>query len=264
MRWLILVPHICSGTIGMLSGFVAMFFRKGSRRHGLAGDVFVVSMLVLSVTGIWLALMKFQPGNILGGTITFYLVATAWMAGRPGNRSTLAFDWAALAIALTVAATEITFGLEAALGPGGQKYGYPPGPYFFLGSVALLAVTGDVRMLVRGGISGKQRVARHLWRMCFAWFIASASIFLARQQFFPAIFRKTGVLVLLSFLPLLLMFFWLIRVRFTKLSASAYLHGRESTTSARQLAKPGRFSAARMLQSEPGSAHLDWLHAKLR
>jgi hypothetical protein len=51
--------------------------------------------------------------------------------------------------------------------------------------------------------------------MCFTLFIASASIFLARQHLFPAILRKTGVLMLLSLAPLLLMIFWLIRVRFT-------------------------------------------------
>jgi hypothetical protein len=80
--------------------------------------------------------------------------------------------------------------------------------------VALIAVIGDVRMLLRHGISGTQRLARHLWRMCFALFIASASIFLARPQLFPAFFRKTGILALLSFLPLLLLVFWLLRLRF--------------------------------------------------
>ena len=69
-------------------------------------------------------------------------------------------------------------------------------------------------MLVRGGVSGTQRIARHLWRMCFALFIAAASIFLARQHLFPDLLRRTGVLVFLSVLPLLLMIFWLIRVRF--------------------------------------------------
>jgi len=52
--------------------------------------------------------------------------------------------------------------------------------------------------------------------MCFALFIASASVFLARQQLFPALLRKTGVLLLLSFLPLLLMIFWLIKIRSKK------------------------------------------------
>jgi len=52
--------------------------------------------------------------------------------------------------------------------------------------------------------------------MCFAFFVASSSLFLARQQYFPELMRRTGTLYLLSFLPLLLLVFWLIRVRFAK------------------------------------------------
>ena len=32
-----LLVHICGGTIGLLSGFAAMAFRKGSRYHGPGG-----------------------------------------------------------------------------------------------------------------------------------------------------------------------------------------------------------------------------------
>ena len=216
MRSPLLVLHIIAGTLGMLSGFLAVFLHKGSRQHGVVGNVFVISMLCLSVSGVFLAIMKAQPGNILGGTLTFYLVATAWMTARRGDGPTKTFDWGALLVALALAVIEITCGLEAATNQTGLKYGYPPSPYFFLGSVAVMATVGDIRMLLRGGISGIQRIARHLWRMCFALFVASSSIFLARQHLFPAVLRKTGVLILLSFLPLVLLIFWLVRVRFTK------------------------------------------------
>jgi len=214
MRSPLLLLHIIAGTLGMLSGFVAVFLLKGSRRHGRAGNVFVIAMLCLSASGVYLAVMKSQPGNILGGTLTFYLVATAWIAARRRDGEPGIFDWGALLVVLTVGALQVTYGLEAAFSSTGLKYGYPPWPYFFLGSVAAIAATGDVRMLVRHGISGTQRIARHLWRMCFALFIAASSIFLARQQLFPVLLQKAGVLILLSFLPLLLMIFWLVRVRF--------------------------------------------------
>jgi len=216
MRSPLLLLHILAGTLGMLSGFVAVFLRKGSRRHGAAGNVFVIAMLCLSASGVYLAIMKSQPGNILGGTLTFYLVATAWTTARRRDEEPGIFDWGALLVASAVAVFNVTWGFEAAISPTGLKHDYPPGPYFFLGSVALLAATGDVRMLVHKGISGSRRIARHLWRMCFALFIAASSIFLARQQLFPAVLRKTGMLILLSFLPLLLMIFWFIRVRFAK------------------------------------------------
>jgi hypothetical protein len=213
MRSPILFLHIISGTLGMLSGFVAVFLRKGSRRHGIVGNVFVVSMLCLSASGMFMAIMKSEPGNILGGALTFYLVATAWLTARRNNEVPGIFDWGALLAIAGIAAVELTFGVDAATSPTGQKYHYPSGPYFFMGSVALFATIGDFRMLVRNGISGTARIARHLWRMCFALFIAAASVFLARQHLFPAIFRKTGALWFLSFLPLMLMIFWLIRVR---------------------------------------------------
>lgn len=218
MRSVILPLHIIAGTLGMLSGFVAVFLRKGSRRHGLTGNVFVVSMMSLSASGVYMAIMKHQPGNILGGTLTSYLVTTAWLTARRREGRPGIFDWGALLVIFALTAVEVTLGLEAATSPTGLRYDYPPGPYFFLGSIALLATVGDVRMLVRGGIAGTQRLARHLWRMCFALFIAAGSIFLARQQMFPAILRRTGALVFLSILPLLLMIVWLFRVRF----ANAY------------------------------------------
>src|SRR5580658_7833907 len=221
MRSPLLFLHIIAGTIGVLSGFVAVFLRKGSRRHAVVGEVFVISMLALSASGAILAIVKFQPGNILGGILTFYLVATAWITARRRNGGTSIFDWAGLLVCLAIGATEVTLGLDAALSPTGMKYDYPPAPYFIFGAVALIAATGDVRMLVRGGISGTQRIARHLWRMCFALFIAASSVFLARQQLFPILLQKTGVLIFLSVLPLILMIFWLVRTLSTKRAMGA-------------------------------------------
>ena len=125
-------------------------------------------------------------------------------------------DWIALSLALGVAAFEVTFAIQAAISPTGHKYGYPPGPYIMFGTMALLAVAGDLRMLLGSGVSGIQRIARHLWRMCFAWFITSASIFLARPHLFPAIMRKSGALIFLTVLPLILLVFWMVRVKYSE------------------------------------------------
>jgi hypothetical protein len=98
----------------------------------------------------------------------------------------------------------------------------------FMGSVCLLAAAGDVRMLVRGGVLGAKRIARHLWRMCFGLFIAAGSFFLGLSNrplrllstvglgkyLSPALFSTTLYLIL-TILPLILLIFWLVRVRFT-------------------------------------------------
>jgi len=106
--------------------------------------------------------------------------------------------------------------------------GVPVGMILFMGSVMLLAAAGDVRMLVRGGVFGAKRISRHLWRMCFGLFIAAGSFFLGGanrplrllstvglgKYLSPALFNTTLYLIL-TILPLILLIFWLVRVRFT-------------------------------------------------
>lgn len=71
-------------------------------------------------------------------------------------------------------------------------------------------------MILRGGISGAPRIARHLWRMCLALFIATGSFFFGQQKVMPEFVRGTPILLALAIAPLVLMIFWLIRVRFSK------------------------------------------------
>jgi hypothetical protein len=71
-------------------------------------------------------------------------------------------------------------------------------------------------MLARGGVSGAQRIVRHLWRMSFALFFATGSFFLGQQQVFPAFIRNANVLFIPALLPLVLMMFWVVRVAFAR------------------------------------------------
>lgn len=215
MRLPILVIHICVGLLALLSGAAALSFRKGSDRHRMAGNVFFISMLSMAAAATYLAFMKDQIDNVIGGVLTFYLVSTGWATAKRRDGETSIFDWGALLFALAVGVAIVTYGLKVANGSVRPQAGVPVGMYFFLGSVALLSAAGDLRMLVRGGVFGAQRIARHLWRMCFGLFIATGSFFLGQQQVFPAFVRQSKVLFLLAVLPLILMIFWLIRVRFT-------------------------------------------------
>jgi hypothetical protein len=83
--------------------------------------------------------------------------------------------------------------------------------------VAALAAAGDLRLILRRGILGAQRITRHLWRMCFALFIAAGSFFLGQQQVFPASVRGSPFLFVPVLAILALMIFWLCRVRFTSI-----------------------------------------------
>ncbi len=208
--------HVSAGIVGILSGTAAMSFRKGSPRHALAGKIFVISMLTMAASAVYLAVLKHQNNNVGGGVLTFYLVATAWVTAKRRDGETSIFDWAALLIPLWAGIGGWINGLEAVHSPMGSKYGVPAGMHFFLGSVMLIAAAGDVRMLLRGGVFGVQRIVRHLWRMCFGLFIATGSFFLGQgSKVFPAFILKANVLLIPAILPLVLLIFWLFRVRFT-------------------------------------------------
>ena len=86
----------------------------------------------------------------------------------------------------------------------------------FFGAILLRATAGDIRMLARGGISGRQRITRHLWLMCYGLFIATGSFFLGQQQVFPAFLRGSLFLTIPALLPLPLLIYWFLRVRLSK------------------------------------------------
>jgi hypothetical protein len=224
----ILVIHICAGTLGLLSGTAALSFRKGSPRHVLAGKVFVASMLTMSVGAVYLGIVKHQPNNVGGGILTFYLILTAWLTARRGDRQTSRFDWLLLLIPLVLGILGWTSGIKALRTHEDLPGGVPVGMHLFMASIALLAGTGDTRMLLRGGVFGTQRVVRHLWRMCFGLFMASGSFFLGPSnrplrllstvgvgQRLPSVLFSTSLYLMLTILPLILLIFWFVRVRFT-------------------------------------------------
>ncbi len=224
----VLFIHILAGTAGLSSGFVALFLRKGSPRHALAGKIFVVSMLAMAVGAVYLGVVKNQPANVTGGILTFYLVGTGWLTARRADGRTRGTDWVAMLIPLAVCIFLFTAGINTLRRGETSENGVPVGMTFFMGSICLLAAAGDVRMLMHGGISGTKRIARHLWRMCFGLFIASGSFFLGPSnrplrllssigvgQHLPAAMFNIALYLSLTLLPLVLLIFWLIRVRFT-------------------------------------------------
>jgi divalent metal cation (Fe/Co/Zn/Cd) transporter len=83
------------------------------------------------------------------------------------------------------------------------------------GLVALAAV-GDVRVMRAGPLKGGKRLGRHLWRMCFALFIAAGSFFSIRERvarILPEPFTTGPMHALPVALVFVAMFYWLWRVR---------------------------------------------------
>ena len=108
----------------------------------------------------------------------------------------------------------VALGVGAARSATVKMHGIPPVVYFMFGTVALLAAFGDLRVMRSWGTHGGFRIKRHLWRMCFALFIATASFFLGPSQRLPGFLRGSPLRPIPVLLVLAVMFFWLARVSF--------------------------------------------------
>ena len=200
--------HIAGGSIAILTGTAAVVAGKGGRGHAAAGTGFAVSMLILGATAAMLAQVRGNSGLGLGGLLTCYFVATSWWTARRRDGRTGGFEIAACALALAAAAAIAWSALTGTMStPAG------PGPLFAFAATCLLAGLGDLRAVLRGILTPRQRLSRHLWRMCFAFFIATGSFFLGQQDVMPAAARGSPILFVLAFAPLAVTIYWLVRLR---------------------------------------------------
>ena len=211
----LLLFHISAGALSLLSGTAAMVLQKGSQRHRVAGTVFVIAMVSMTASATYLGLVRRAVGSCLVAFLTFYLVATAWRTARRRDGSAGVFEFGALLVALALGAGFLMFAVEAANSPDGTKDGYTARRYFQFALVALFSGAGDLRMLVRGAVLGRQRIARHLWRMIFPLLIAANTLFLGQARLFPVGLRRAHALYVPIFLIIGAMTFWIVRVLFS-------------------------------------------------
>ncbi len=207
-----LVLHIGGGVVGIAAGGAALAFRKGGRGHRLSGDVFVVAMLIAMSFAAMTAPFV-QPANVPGAIFGIYLVATAWATVRRAPGEVGRFERAAFAAAAVSAAGMAWVAWVAANSPKGPDGGAPLVAGLVFCVLAAFAAAFDLKMILRGGISGPARLARHIWRMCTALFVATGSFFIGQPQVFPAPLRGSPILLALGLAPLAFMIFWLFRVR---------------------------------------------------
>ena len=205
-----LAVHIAAGVLAVLAGYVAIFAAKGAGLHRRSGMLFVWAMLVLGVSASVVAIARDLPGSRLGGPLAAYFAITALTAVRPIDRR---LDIAILVVPLIVSLGSIAPVANALAQGKWTLNGVPIGMIVFLASVSLLAVISDVRLLRGRVLTGSRRIARHLWRMCFAFWIATGSFFLGQMDEFPVWLQNAALMSIPALLPLVLMLYWLWRVR---------------------------------------------------
>jgi len=214
---MLLAVHIAAGGLAIILGAIALSVKKGGTIHRRIGLVFVYAMLVMGFTASILAFLR-SPSDpqIRSGLLTAYFVITALTTVRPVTRATRWINGVALTVALVLATFAAVGSVRIFNLPGRTYNGIPFVAPLLIATVLSLAAIGDLRILRSGMPRGGARLGRHLWRMCFALFIAAGSFFSIRERVakvLPYPFT-TGPM---RALPILLlfgaMFYWLWRIR---------------------------------------------------
>jgi len=225
MLIMLLPVHIVAGGLAIILGGVALVASKGATLHRRSGLLFVYAMLTMGISGSILALRQsLTNANVLGGFMSAYFVITALTTVRPVSTWTRRLNSAALLVAIALSLIEIGMGFKALFSPGGTINGVPFFMLFFLATVTTLAAAGDIRLMRSGALRAAPRLARHLWRMCFALFIAAGSFFSIRERvakILPEPFTTPAMRTLPIALVFAAMFYWLWRVRSRRMLAQA-------------------------------------------
>jgi uncharacterized membrane protein len=213
----LLILHIAAGLVALSSGVVAMMSRKsGGGLHARAGHYFYMSMSAMAVSAALLT--AWEPDRLsLGAAIwTFYLVHTSRLSAisRTGKLDRVS-QWLA-PVGLFATLLFLHGGLIALDSANGEFQDMPATAYFVFGSLASLSLLFDLSVLYRGGLKPRQRVARHLWRMMTAYFLAATSLFLGQQDDVFPFMKGSPILLLPSLFTLGFLTFWAIRVRFAR------------------------------------------------
>jgi tetratricopeptide (TPR) repeat protein len=205
--------HILGGSVALVAGYPALFARKGKTLHRTAGLIFLLAMLVMGVGASTLAVSRGKQATALGAPLVIYLVITAWTTVRAPRHYASQIERVMMLLGIAVGLTFLGLGIRSLAMHRSVEAGVPIAAIFLNASVALLGGIGDVRVLRNGPLHGGQRIYRHLWRMCFAFFMASGSFFLGQADKIPASVRYTPALILLALTPLLAIGYWSFRLR---------------------------------------------------
>lgn len=212
----ILDIHILLGTVGLVSGFVAVASKKGCTIHRIGGLGFLIFMGASVGLGCYEAFIKPERITVIGGLFSVYLMITGWLSVKKRSDLVRLMERLSMLVALTIALSAFYFAYQALNSPEGLLDGFAFQPYVFFGVMAAIALVSDIRWSTRAIVEIWHRLTRHLSRMCVAMLIVEASVFLGQSDVFPTALQRTEILLAPLALVGAVMIYWLVKLRLRK------------------------------------------------
>ena len=208
---LLLYAHIGGGIIGMLAGTVATVVPKGKALHRNAGKVFYVAMFICYLIGALVApfLETGQRTNFVAAVLALYLLTSGISASQRRNFRLGIREKLGAALALAITALGVFFMYLASNSPTGTIDDSPAQAFVLFVVAGSLAFIGELRVIATKTLNNAQRTIRHLWRMCFSFFIASGSFFFGQATFFTDWFNASVLPLMLGFFPFFILLIYI-------------------------------------------------------
>ncbi|MFC4350967.1 hypothetical protein ACFOW6_05370 [Fodinicurvata halophila] len=202
---LLLAPHILAGFVALGAAGVAVAAAKGSPLHRRSGNVYVLAMLVVTITTLGLVMLR-PNAFLLGiGIFSFYFVFTGWRSAKQRDGRARAIDVSAAFLMAVTALAMAGWGLAGLLDSVGKDRSII---LLVFAAIGLSMAISDLRDWRKGPITGKARIARHLTRMLGGSIATITAAVVVNLTFLPQLVGWLGPTALIT--PLIV--WWNVRL----------------------------------------------------
>lgn len=169
-----------------------------------------LSMLLLGLTGTVVAIARDIPLSMLNGAVICYFVLSSLSAIRNPEYVISVFDKLLTVFSWVLVLAFAWYAFQVTQTESGQLGGFGMAEYIVFGSVMLFSAISDIRYLLKSGLSTVHKLVRHIWRMFFPLFMATAAFFLGQAKLFPKGFQTIELLAIPVVFVILSMIYWVV------------------------------------------------------
>ena len=205
---LFLALHIFFGSIGLFSGSLNLFLKKGGKRHLRVGRIFVFSMIATSIFVLILSILKFNFFLLIIGIFTIYLVGTGqrylFLKKLNQDEKPKLIDWILTGGMGVVGIVFMGWGIFLLFNEKSMGWAL-----LLFGLIGLLSVRKDIE-----NYSGKSKkrqywLRAHIARIVGAYIASMTAFLVVNQSFFPNFIPEVIYWILPTFVLTPLIVYWI-------------------------------------------------------
>ncbi len=181
----LLLIHIAAGFCSLVAGIIATLSKVLNISHAwhiYSGRIFVLGMIIIFFTAIPLAFFKVNVFLSLIAIFSAYLALSGWLYAKNRSGRVRKIDWLLASSMFLISFIMITYGFTVYVLAHDNSI-----TLLVFGLIGLGLSSHDIKILRSGGITGVQRIARHL-TMMLAGLIAATTAFTVTNFTFTPMF----------------------------------------------------------------------------